>query len=247
MNNYLIVDAITQMDSDVIAEYLATKRKTLSKNEKTTVFKINWKGWATLVACFIVIVSSVLWIMTMNKPDSPSGVQKPDKLYNFGIGDICNNENWNGAPHSVVFNEVYVTNSIGENGGNYIVFNGEINTSTFSFPTDDVRSFGLDLRMIKEPEYITQNKAVFEENISEQLSVVDLLFNGEEGEMSGAFCLVFSIDEQNFNLIKDKSLQTSFADSSLAQITLQIGVYWSGGNTLFEFNTTDTQYIDKLN
>lgn len=247
MNNYLVVDAITEMDTDIIAEYLEMKKDLLSNFKKKRILKINWKGWATLVACFILIVSSVLLIMKTNNTDTPGGVQNPDKLYNFGIGDICNNDDWNGTPHSVVFNKVYVTNSIGENSGNYIVFIGEINTSAFSFPTVDARSFGLDLRMIKEPEYITQNKAVFEENISDQLSEVDLLFNGEEGEMSGAFCLVFSIDEQNFNLIKEKSLQTSYEDSSLAQITLEIGVYWSGGASLFEFNTTDTQYIDKLN
>lgn len=246
MNSYVIVDAITKMDDDIIAEYFSTKKAMLSKRKRANGFKTNWKGLAVLAACFILMISSAVTILVMQYV-SESGVQTPDKRYNFGLGEVCENDNWNGTQHSIVFNEVFITNNITESKGYYIVFVGDICTSSFSFPTDDIRSFGLDFRIIKEPDYIKQNKAVLEKDISEQLSDVDLLFNGEKGQMEGAFRLVFSIDEQNFNLIKEKSPQTSYENNVGIQITFEPGIYWCGGNASFVFKTSEVRYVEKIN
>lgn len=246
MNNYLIVDAITNIDIDIVEEYLAMKKEILSAHKKSNKNKINWKGWATLAACFVLMLSSVLIVFIMNKTNNGSGVQTPDKGYSFGIGEVCENKNWNGSYHSIVFNNVYLTEEIDGQKGYYLVFGGNINTQSFYFRTND-SDFGLDLRMIKEPDYITQSQVGFEPELSNKISEVDLLLNGESGEMNGRFCLVFSIDEQNFELIKNKTPQTSFENDSGAQIILEVGVYWSGSFTQFDFSTADVQYVGKIN
>ena len=112
MNNYLVVDAITEMDTDIIAEYLEMKKDLLSNLKKKRIWKINWKGWATLAACFILVVTSVLFVVLMNQTNKPSNSQTPGIGYNYGLGEICANDNWNGSKHSIVFNEVFVTNNI---------------------------------------------------------------------------------------------------------------------------------------
>ena len=104
MNNYLVVDAITEMDTDIIAEYLEMKKDLLSNLKKKRIWKINWKGWATLAACFILVVTSVLFVVLMNQTNKPSNSETSGIGYNYGLGEIFANYNWNGSKHSLVFN-----------------------------------------------------------------------------------------------------------------------------------------------
>ena len=244
MKKHLIEDAVSLLDDDLLNEHLEKKRS-LNKKQGYTAprkFRMNPKGWLALAACFALIISVVLFMARGDKPDD--GGEIPDKGHIFRLGEVCENDDWNGAKHSIVFTDVYITNDIAGNEGNYIVFSGEINTTAFSFPIDNSNRFYLDLRMIENPTSWEVNKATFEKELSSELSSTNLLYNGEEGSMNGVFSLVFSIGDENFDLIKQKTPNT--LNFSISQISLKIGVTWCGGTAYFCFDTSDIRYVEKI-
>lgn len=244
MKKHLIEDAVSLLDDDLLNEHLEKKRNLKEKQDYIVPrkFRINPKGWIAFAACFALIVSVVLFMTKGNKPDD--GGEIPDKGYIFRLGAVCENDDWNNAKHSIVFNDVYITNDIAGHKGNYIVFSGEINTTVFSFPTDNSNRFYLNLRMIENPSSWEVNKTTFEKELSSELSSTTLLYNGEEGSMNGVFSLVFSIGDENFDLIKEKAPNT--LNFSISQISLKIGVTWCGGTAYFCFDTSDIRYVEKI-
>lgn len=251
MKRTLLFDVITEMDEDLIAEYIESRYELLSTVQKRKFIPMNPKGLAALAVALVLIVSSLFLAMHSKMLQTAIGKPLPCGRY-FRLGEACENEEWGGARHAIIFNEVYVTNSICGFRGNYIVFVGEIETKHFSFLTDTVDSLRLRLLMLEESQFAEQNITVFEKDLSQRLSNEKLVFDRDEGEMSGLFCLVFSIGDENFNLIRSKSPQTAYGKpasgaSFYPQISLKIRANWSDGFAFFLFGTAEVEYVEEIN
>ena len=207
--------------------------------------KFRMSGTLLVVAiCVVIIIACVVHNIKYDNDDDPIGPPGDISGYTFRLGEVCEGNDPNGTKNSMVINDVYITDDISGNKGNYIVFSGELNTASFSFPTDNSNRFYLDLRMIEKPTSWEVNKATFEKELSSELSSTNLLYNGEEGSMNGVFSLVFSIGDENFNLLKEKTPNT--LNFSFSQISLKIGVTWCGGAAAyFCFDTSDIRYVEK--
>lgn len=169
---------------------------------------------------------------------------QPAEIPVFELGEICEETSVDGSYHSIVFNNVYLTDEINGNKGQYVVFAGNINTTDFSFDTG--REFGLDLSYIGKTEVHKYFDDRFEAELSEALSEIDLLIDGENGAMQGAFCLVFSIDDTSYDLIKEGLNKTKPTDIRFGQMHLGISANWCNHAT-FRFYVVDVQSIESIN
>ncbi len=206
--------------------------------------KRNFVTRLAIASCVAMIVICAVFNVSCDNDDDPIGPPGDISGYTFRLGEVCEGNDPNGVKNSIVINDVYITNDIAGHRGNYIVFSGEINTTAFSFPTDNSNRFYLHLRMMENPSSWEVNKTTFEKELSSELSSTTLLYNGEEGSMNGVFSLVFSIGDENFELIKEKAPNTS--DFSISQISLKIGVTWCGGAAAyFSCDPADVRYAEK--
>lgn len=78
MNNYLFIDAVSHLDTDLLAEHLEKKDKL--RNKLKSKRKVNILRWSAVAACFtFVIVMSVLLIPNfVDGPDVPGITPGPD-------------------------------------------------------------------------------------------------------------------------------------------------------------------------
>ena len=83
--------------------------------------------------------------------------------------------------------------------------------------------------------------------MSLEVSEITLIIDETNGEMNGKVAFVFSIDDENFYLIKSQSSQTSYENNIGDQITLEPGIYWCGGKASFVFKTAEVQYVQNIN
>lgn len=220
------------------------EKNNISVGKALGKFRITLGGCLVTVVCVaLIVICAVFNVSCSNNDDDPIGPPGDISGYTFRLGEVCEGNDPNGTKNSMVINDVYITDDISENKGNYIVFSGELNTASFSFPTDNSNRFYLNLRMIENPSSWEVNKTTFEKELSSELSSATLLYNGEEGSMNGVFSLVFSIGDENFDLIKQKTPNT--LNFSISQISLKIGVTWCGAAAYFCFDTSDIRYVEK--
>ena len=237
MNNYLFIDAVSYLDTDLLAKHLEKKDKL--RNKLKSKRKLNILRWSAVAAC-LMLLFVCLAVIVMVQSDLPK--TSPDEVHSFLLTETCEGTN-NGQFYSVMFDNVYLTreiNGLSENSGGYLVFSGNIKTKDFSFLTDSIE---LEINIDK----ITSNntKITFLKELSKQISQVDLLFDEQEGDMDGKFCLVFLIDEKSYSFIENKTEQTSFENNQGVQIRLHSNIFWGGGKTVFDFWTKDVQPIVK--
>lgn len=215
----------------------------LSKRKKANGFKRNWKGLTVLATCFILIVSSTVAILIMQYV-SESGIQTPDKLFRYKYGETCQSEWYDKEYSSIRFTDALLTDNLKGQSGQYIVFFADIQTKSHVFSSKDIC---LGFNMIKSPYYLFKNKTIFEKDLSLEISDTTLVIDKINGEMNGRIAFVFSIDSENYQLIKTQSLQTSFKNNVGGQIILHLGIYWCGGKSEFVFKTSEVQYVEKIN
>lgn len=71
MNKYLLADAVSCLDADMLAEHLKKREKLKNKsNSKKKMSIVKWSSMAASV-CLIIVVLAFLLIQTQNRPDNP--------------------------------------------------------------------------------------------------------------------------------------------------------------------------------
>ncbi len=239
MNNYLVMDAISYLDVDLLEKHL--EQKEILKKKKIVFYK-NIKKVGVIAACLLFAFISVFTIQYFL--DNTPPVVTPDTVYSFSIGDVCKNT-IGGVDYYIMIDSAVLTREISgdkKTSGGYLILSGKIDTTDFAFSTEQIE---LEINIAKKTEDRTQN-TTFEKELSNTLSKVELLFDNEIGTMVGDFCLVFSIDETDYSLIESKTTQTSFENNQGVQIRLHSNVFWGGGKTVFDFSTAEVQVSDKI-
>lgn len=161
----------------------------------------------------------------------------------YHAGEVCEINNEQKPWGSIVFNEVVLTNEIEGDGGSFLVFSGEIDTNGFSFPTNDVHSFHLDLRLYDDLGDVSEIESQFSEELSQKLSDAELKFNGEGGAMRGKFSLVFSVEERDLEIIKSELSGLLQEETAIGVMTLKVGFDKSRYSRLFfRFTAEDIKY-----
>lgn len=232
MNQFILLDAIGYLDTDLLEKHLARKEKL---KKRRTIFRENCKRVGITAACLLLTLVSVVTLRYFFNDTTPTVT--PDKVSSFAMGEICKST-VNDMDYSIVFDSVVLTREVSgeeKTSGGYLIFNGKIDTRDFAFLTEQME---LEINIAKKSEDREQ-VIVFEKELSDTLSGVDLLFDNEIGAMVGDFCLVFSIDETDYSLIESKATQTSFENDQGTQIRLHSNIFWGGGKTVFDFSTAD--------
>lgn len=237
MNKYLVADAISFLDAEMLAEHLKKKEKA---KKKKNIFRTVYKSIGGVAACLLLVFMSI-FAFHFFKDDKPP-VTTPDNVYSFLIGEECKST-VGGVDYYVVIDSAVLTREIdGEkkNSGGYLILGGKIDTTDFALLTEEIE---LEINIAKITDDRRQT-IVFEKELSDTLSDVDLLFDEEVGAMNGDFCLVFSIDETDCLLIESKTTQTSFENDQGVQIRLNSNIFWGGGKTVFDFRTSDVEVAE---
>ena len=240
MREYLLADAMTNLDNRIVNEYYILKSKYQKRSKNAFLFKNSSKGWMTLAACFTIVLVGVLVLICM-KQEKPGSIQIPDKSVGFELGETCENKNWSGTTHSICFNNVFIKDSMVGKEGRFIVFEGTINSTEFSFKTKDSR-FGIFAITNERVDERLMQGGKFEEDLSRQLSKAELILDGQKGEMKGEISLVFSIPENAYNVLLNEIVSHNSDNDSDLTIVLEPEVYWGGGPCLFFFKSADLNY-----
>ncbi len=236
MTKEVLTDALTGLDDDILKDYF--KIKCIDKDSKR--IKPMWMSAAT-VAAVVLILSLIMLIKGPAKDDVilyPG--ERPDKLYSYSINEICEGSEWNNTYHSMMFDSVYISDDLSEKAGKFIVFSGEINTEFFSFETAGENNHPLQLVIDIEREGELAKCYEADLELSESLSEVDLLFDGEDGIMKGRISLAFEISQKDFDLIKSRSEKRHYPNAKW-QMELWTNIVWPGGFSFFTFDTSDVK------
>lgn len=96
MNN-LLVDAISNIDNDIIEQYFKTKQELKTKRKKPNI-TLSFKRWIAIAACFAVIFVSTLVIIRNNMINQGKAPPSTNSSFlpNTNITDSINGEEWNG-------------------------------------------------------------------------------------------------------------------------------------------------------
>lgn len=194
-----------------------------------------------IIALIIICLAIALPIALNKRPDET----KPDLYYKVEIGEHCTRTTPNGF-YDLCFNKIYITETVNSkvnNNGGFLILEGQIDTPNFTFDTDILE---LELNLKKPTDTWTQIIS-FEKSLSITLSETPILFDENIGVMHGKIVLVFSIDENNYSLIRDKTSQTSFEKNQGAQIRFQSNVWWGKeGKTVFDFYTKNVEVVNTV-
>ncbi len=127
-----------------------------------------------------------------NWSDESIGDRTPDIIYVYKMGEKCE-RNSQKERVSMVFYDFYVTDSVLNQVGDYIVFSGEVKMKGFTF-SDDVFA---DIRFLGEE---VESSVTFEKELSSQISDPDIS-NKTEGMVS----FVFSLPSGTLETLKSAS------------------------------------------
>ncbi|MBQ7968548.1 MAG: hypothetical protein IJ292_01865 [Clostridia bacterium] len=237
----LLFDAIGYVDDIYLKKYFEMEQNFFEKKKhRQRIMRL-----ATAVASLSIVFVSVMviFIGLWRESNTPDDILNNKNVYS--IGDIYSGDN-NGNDCIISFEKIVLTRNVNGNkkyDGGYLVLYGHIDTVAFAFDTNEI---DLELNMKKTTD-LWEQRVIFEKELSKQLSDVDLLFDEEHGNMNGKFSFVFSIDENNYDLIESKTTQTSFEDNKGAQMIFKSNVDWGGEKVSFVFKTLDVQLAEEAN
>lgn len=104
MNKYLVADAISYLDADLLAEHLKKKEKL--KNKSNSKKKMSILKWSSMAAsfCLILVVAFFLVIQIQNRPDNP--FVPPETGNNTEAPDVTPSQPSDGFNNGIDFNSL---------------------------------------------------------------------------------------------------------------------------------------------
>ncbi len=262
MKKYLISDALSEIDEDILENHFIYKEALKSKSSISLL-----KIFSSLTACLVIVISSIFMINIIDKSGNlgadaapgdnnttgdngdnwgldgiggSSGGQTTSKT-DFLIGEAYEAQYNGGEIQSFAVNNFYLTRKIGNNDGYFVVASYSVHNIYYGISFED-----LYLNIYPGGKRISATEK--EEKIIAEL-------NGFEIDdfyldlIKGDFFFVYSIEESDFELLKNQTDGKAYDDmNENRQIEFCIYTGFNKKHCLkFHCSSKELKYIEVFN